>query len=75
MLITVVDLMVSMASSIISNLPRDFDTTRSPAKEMINELLIWGQRIEERVQTQSTGIEAGFEAGAQAGFSIPVDWV
>lgn len=63
--ITVVDLMVSMASSIISSLPQDFDATRSPAKEMINELLIWGQRIEERVRTQAT------EAGAQAGYSIP----
>lgn len=70
--ITVVDLMVSMASSIISSLPQDFDTTRSPAKEMIHELLLWGQRIEERISTQSTEAEASVEAEAQVGFSIPL---
>ncbi len=70
--ITVVDLMVSMASSIISSLPQDFDTSRSPAKEMINELLVWGQRIEERVRTQATEAEASVAAGAQASYGIPL---
>ena len=70
--ITTVDLMVSMASSIIASIPPDFDATRSPAKEMLAELLAWGRRIEERVQTQGTGSEAAVEAGAQVGGSIPL---
>lgn len=69
--ITVVDLMLSMASSIINSLPQGFDSTRSPAKEMIAELLTWGRRIEERVQEQGRASEAEVEAGAGAGGSIP----
>ena len=70
--ITTVDLMVSMASSIIASIPPDFDASSSPAKDMIDELLAWGSRIEEKVQTQGTGSEAGVETGAQVGGSIPL---
>lgn len=70
--ITTVDLMVSMTSSIIASIPPDFDATRSPAKEMIDELLAWGRRIEERVRTEGTGSEVGVETGAQVGGSIPL---
>lgn len=69
--ITVVDLMLSMTSSIIGSLPQDLDTTRSPAKEIIDNLHTWGQRTVERVRTRATETGVGVDLGAQGGYGIP----
>ena len=70
--ISVVDIIVATAAAIIGQLPKEIDAANSPMKEMVEELLAWGRRVEERVEQSGTGTLVSAEAGAEVGGGIPL---
>ncbi len=69
--ITIVDLIISLAATVINNLPRGLNPTKEPTKGILEELSTWGQTVENTVQAgRGSLLEA--KARVKVGLDLPI---